>query len=324
MQARQVGRSGLQVSPLALGTLGWSPGADPFALDELLTTFVEAGGTLIDTAPVHGDGHAELLFGELLARHGWREQVVLAGAAGVARRGDQVVRDTSRGGLLRQLDASLRDLGTDHLDLWQIRGHDGHTPLEETLGAMEYAVTSGRARYVGLTNLTGWRAALAHATLAGRAARVLPVACQSEYSLLQRGPEVTLMPAAEHLGLGLIGWSGLGRGVLTGKYRHGIPADSRGADQRWERFVAPYLGPERAGVVEAVCRAAEGLGTTPARVALAWALQQPQVASLVVGPRTAAQLSDCLGAVDLDLPVEIHMALTDVSGGLAPRPSEEV
>ncbi len=313
MQERRVGHSGLRVSRFGLGTMTFGAAVDEIEAEEQLATFLEAGGTLIDTAPIYGDGACEPLLGSLLAKTSSREQVVLAGKAGLGYRGGEVVRDSSRRTLLDQLDTSLRDLGTDHLDLWQIHRWDENTPVEESLAALEHAVATGRTRYVGISNFYGWQMSMSHTWLAGRPDGVPLISNQVEYSLLRRDAEESVIPAAEHLGMGILAWSPLGRGVLTGKYRGGIPGDSRGADSGWETWIAPYLESNRAGIVESVARAADGLEVTKSHVALAWLLGRPCVASVLVGARTAAQLSESLAAEDVELPDEIIEALDDVS-----------
>lgn len=312
MQERQVGHSGLRVSRLGLGTMTFGSQVDEVEAEEQLDAFLDAGGTLIDTAPVYGEGRAEALVGDLVAKRGVRDQVVLAGKGVVGFRRGHAVTDASRGHLLAQLDASLRALRTDHLDLWQLHAWDPLTPWEETLSALEHAVTTGRVRYVGVSNFAGWQVGLAAAT-ATRTLGPLLVAHQVEYSLLNRTVEEELVPAAEHLGLGHLAWSPLARGVLTGKYRTGTPADSRAASSQWSGFVAPYLNPDLAPVVDAVVRAAEGLDAAPAHVALAWVRDRPTVASTLVGGRTTAQLRTALGSDALELPTEIIAALDDVS-----------
>jgi aryl-alcohol dehydrogenase-like predicted oxidoreductase len=313
MQYRRVGRSGLEVSRLALGTMTWGTAVDAYEGADQLAAFLEAGGTLVDTAPIYGDGACEELLGTLIAKASVRDQIVLAGKAGLIRRGDETVRDGSRRTLLDQLDLSLRHLGTDHLDLWQVHTYDPLVPLEEVLGALEHAVRTGRTRYVGISNFTGWQTAFAHTWLAGRAEALPLVSTQVEYSLIRRDAEREVIPAVEHLGMGVLAWSPLGRGVLTGKYRGGIPADSRAADPHWEAFVSAYLTPAKAGVVEALARAAEGLDVTEAHVALAWLLGRPGVSAAIVGARTTAQLQESLASEDLVLPPEIIQALDDVS-----------
>lgn len=316
MRYRRVGRSGLEVSRLALGTMTWGSAVDAFEAEDQLKLFLDAGGTLVDTAPIYGDGACEELLGTLMAQAGVRDQIVLAGKAGFARRGGQVVKDGSRRTLLDQLDLSLRQLGTDHLDLWQIHTPDLDVPLEETLAALEHAVRTGRTRYVGISNFTGWQTGIAQTWLSGRAEGVPLVSTQVEYSLINRDPEVEVIPAAAHLGMGVFAWSPLGRGVLSGKYRSGIPTDSRAATPGWDSFVGEHLTPAKASAVEALARAAEGLDVTIAHVALAWLLARPHLSSAIVGARTTAQLKENLAADDLDLPGEILQALDDVSAAV--------
>jgi aryl-alcohol dehydrogenase-like predicted oxidoreductase len=312
MQHRRVGHSGLKVSRLALGTMTWGTVVDSYEAADQLATFLGAGGTLVDTAPIYGDGACEELLGSLIASSGCRDSIVLAGKAGFVRRSGTTVEDGSRGTLLDQLDRPLRHLGTDHLDLWQIHTPDLDVPLEETLGALEHAVRTGRTRYVGISNFTGWQTGIAHTWLADR--DVPLVSSQVEYSLVNRDPEDEVAPAAEHLGMGLLAWSPLGRGVLTGKYRGGgVPTDSRAASPGWDQFVGAYLTPGKAAVVEALARASEGLGVTIAHVALAWLLERPQLSAAIVGARTTLQLKENLAAEDLVLPPEIVQALDDVS-----------
>ncbi|NOV99816.1 aldo/keto reductase [Isoptericola chiayiensis] len=313
MDRRQVGASGLQVSALGLGTMTWGRDTDAVDAGECLRTFVEAGGTLVDTAAAYADGDAERILGALLSDEVARDDVVLCTKAGVRQGPGGTRRDASRGGLLAELDASLARLGTDHVDLFLVACPDPVTPLEETVSALRLAVTSGRTRYVGLANYPAWSAARA-ATLLEAADGIGLAALQLEYSLLERGVEREVVPAAQSLGPGLLAWSPLGRGVLTGKYRRAVPAGSRAASDHLSGFVAPYLDDDGAtAVVEAVATAADGLGRAPLDVALAWLLARPTLASAVVGARTPAQLRGTLGATDLELPAEVHAALDDVS-----------
>jgi aryl-alcohol dehydrogenase-like predicted oxidoreductase len=313
MQYRRVGNSGLEVSRLGLGTMSFGAEVDNIDAEEQLVTFLDAGGTLVDSAPIYGDGHAEELLGALVGKLGVREKIVLAGKAGLSFRGGSVVRDASRKTLLDQLDQSLRDLHVDHLDLWQIHRWDERTPLEESLSALEHAVNTGRTRYVGLSNFYGWQMATAAAWMAARRSGIRLISNQVEYSLVRRDAEAEVVPAAEHHGMGVIAWAPLGRGVLTGKYRGGIPSDSRAADDRWEGYVKPYLRPSRAHIIEALARAADGLDVTMSHVALSWLLRQPRVSAALIGARTTAQLSESLATEDVELPAEIVEALDDVS-----------
>jgi aryl-alcohol dehydrogenase-like predicted oxidoreductase len=309
MLERAVGSTGLRVSALGLGTLTWGRDTDADDAATLLRDFVDAGGTLVDTAGSYGEGAAEELLGELVGPVVAREDLVLCTKAGVRRTADRSVVDASRGALLAGLDTSLRRLGTDHVDLWLVQSPDPGTPLEETVGAMRWALDSGRARYVGLSNHSGWQTARVASLL--EPAHAL-AAVEVEYSLLERGIEREVVPASAALGVGVLAWSPLGRGVLTGKYRRTVPADSRAASAHLAGFVAPYLGTGAAPVVEALLTAAEGLERSPLEVALAWVLSRPQVASAIVGPRTPAQLSAALGAAT-DLPGAIVAALDEVS-----------
>lgn len=313
MEERYVGRSGLRVSQLGLGTLTWGRDTDAHEAAEQLRAFRDAGGTLVDTAASYGDGAAEELIGALLGEVVRRDDVVLCSKAGVTRRDGSRLQDPSRSGLLGDLDRSLRRLGTDHLDLWLVHGWSSVIPLEETLGALEDAVRSGRVRYVGVSNYSGWQTAHAATLMRSVAAPLRLVATQVEYSLVQRGVEREVLPAATELGLGVLAWSPLGRGVLTGKYRAGTPADSRGASPHLSAFVGRYLGPGSRRVVDAIVTAADGLGCAPVEVALAWLREREGVSSALVGARTAAQLRAALASDDIDLPAEIHLALDEVS-----------
>jgi aryl-alcohol dehydrogenase-like predicted oxidoreductase len=312
MQQRPLGRSGLAVSRLALGTMTWGRDTDPDDAAAQLKGFLDAGGTLVDTADVYGDGDAEEVLGSLLGALVPREEVLVATKAGL--RGDpDRRRDGSRGHLLRALDGSLRRLGTDHVDLWQVHGYDPATPLEETLSALDAAVAAGKARYVGVSNFSGWQTARAATWQTAWPGRAPLVAAQVEYSLVQRGVEREVAPACAALGLGLLPWSPLGRGVLTGKYRLGRPADSRAASPHFERFVAPYLQPRCSAIVEAVVTAADGLGVAPLEVALAWVRDRPGVVAPILGARSVGQLEGALRADAMTLPPEIARALDDVS-----------
>jgi len=312
MEQRHLGSAGIVVSRLTLGTMTWGRDTDEHEARDQLVAFVGAGGTLVDTADVYGDGAAERTLGTLLGDVVDRDQVLLATKA-VSRPGTDRHFDASRGHLLAALDGSLRRLGTDYVDLWQLHAPDPLTPMDETLAAMDDAVRTGRVRYLGISNFSGWQTAQFATWQRAIPGRSPLVSTQMEYSLLQRGVEREVLPAGRALGLGLLAWSPLGRGVLTGKYRTGTPADSRGASDHFAAFVAPFLGDASRRVVEAVVTAAEGLGVAPLEVALAWVRDRPGVASAIVGARTAAQLMGSLQAESLELPEEISVALDEVS-----------
>lgn len=321
MQQRRLGRSGLSVSCLGLGTWLWGQDTDEHEAKDALTTFVDAGGTLVDTAASYGDGASERVLGGLIDQVVDREELVIATKAGLGTRRGEWGADTSRGGLLRQLDASLRRLGVDDVDLWQVHVWSRTAPWQETLSTLDYAVSSGRARYVGISNWSGWQTGLGHAWQAAVPGRAALASTQVEYSLLNRTAEDEVLPAARALGMGVLAWSPLGRGVLTGKYRAGIPADSRAATPHLGSNVEVYLDESSHGIVEAVVRAADGLGLTPIQTALAWVLARPGLSAALIGARTAAQLTASLDAWQVELPQEIIDALNDVSDEAAETPS---
>ncbi len=314
MQQRALGSTGLKVSRLGLGTMTWGRDTDEHEARDQLIAFAEKGGTLLDTAAGYGDGASEELIGTLLGDVIGRDEVVLATKAGISRRTGERVTNTSRGHLLTSLDASLKRLRVDHVDLWQVHVWTDDTPVEETLTALDYAVSSGRASYVGISNYSGWQTAQAATWQRAVPGRTPLASTQVEYSLLARGIEHEVLPAAAALGLGVLPWSPLGRGVLTGKYRTGTPSDSRAASPHFAGFVNQYLDERGRGIVESVVRAAEGLGWTPLEVALVWVRDRPGVTAPIVGARTAAQLDGALNIEELALPPEIIDALDDVSG----------
>jgi len=312
MLSRHLGRSGLAVSRLGLGTLTWGVEVDEEGARDQLTAFVAAGGTLVDTAHGYGAGSAETMLGTLLkARAVAREDLVLVTKAGIRQEGDRRIVDVSRRGLLRELDGSLARLGTDHVDVWLAHAWSDSVPLEETLGALEYAVSSGRARYVGVSNYSGWQTARAFSLL--ESARIPLVANEIEHSLLHRDGEHEVLPAAQALGFGVLAWAPQGRGILTGKYRGGIPPQSRAASRVFPRFLERYLDERAVSISDAVVTAARGLDVPPSQVALAWARDTPGVSAVLVGARTLTQLQTALGSEAIDLPGPVRDALDDVS-----------
>lgn len=309
-----MGASGLVVSSLGLGTMTWGRDTPLAEAAELLGSFVDAGGSLVDTAPAYARGEAERMLGRLMRTEVSREDVVIATKAGFAFRDGARVVDTSRRAMLDDLRGSLRRLGTDHIDLWQIHAWGG-APLEETLAAIDLAVTAGDVRYAGVSNFVGWQTATAATWQEAFPGRASIVSAQVEYSLLARRAELEVLPAVQHFEMGFFPWSPIGRGVLTGKYRTGIPRGSRGATDHFGWYVEPYLESRSRGVVEAVAKAAEGLDMLPSQVAMLWVRDAPAVTAPLLGARTAEQLRPYLEADEYELPVEIVSALDDVSGG---------
>ena len=290
----------------------WGRTTDEYEARDQLAVFLDAGGTLLDTADTYADGASEEMLGELLAEFGARDQVVLATKA-VSTIGSERKFNASRGHILAALETSLRRLRTDHIDLWQMHAWDPSTPMEETLSAIDDAVQSGKVRYVGVSNYAGWQVARAATWQRAVAGRAPIVTAQMEYSLLERGIEREIVPAAQSLGLGLLPWSPLGRGVLTGKYRHNTPSDSRGGNAETAGWIQIYLEDRGRRIVDALATAAEGLGASPTEVALAWLRDRPGVVAPILGARTNNQLLAALASEELELPEEITRALDEVS-----------
>jgi aryl-alcohol dehydrogenase-like predicted oxidoreductase len=291
--------------------MSWGQDTDADEAASQLVAFADLGGTLVDTADVFNDGEAERILGGLLDDLVPRQDLVLATKA-VARRDDGPFGGgASRGALLSALDGSLRRLGVDHIDLWQLHAWDDGVPIEETMSAVDAAVTSGKVRYAGVSNYCGWQLATAATMQKGKAAPL--VSTQMEYSLLERGIEREVCPAAAHHGVGLLAWAPLGRGVLTGKYRAATPADSRGASTHLAPYVEHHRTERAARIVQAVVTAADGLATSPLSVALAWVRDRPGVVSAIVGARDTGQLLGSLVSEELTLPAAIRAALDDVS-----------
>ena len=313
MLNRRLGTSGLHVSRLALGTMTWGRDTDEHEAANQLRSFLDAGGNLIDTAAVYGDGDSERVIGGFIGTLVPRDQVLIATKAGISFKDGSRRVDNSRASLLADLDRSLVRLGVDTVDLWQIHAYDNETKIEETLSALDYAVTSGRARYVGISNFNGWQSARAVTIQNPFLGKVAISTLQNEYSLLNRRVEEELLPAASEMGVGFLAWSPLGRGVLTGKYQEGMPIDSRGASQHFASFIAPYLNRRARTITQAVVVAAEGLGLSPLEVAIAWVRDRPGVTSSIVGARTGAQLKGILRSEEVEIPAQVRIALDEVS-----------
>lgn len=283
--------------------------------------FLEAGGDFIDTADVYTDGASETLLGQIVNETSSRDRVFIASkAVGVPHLDRR--KDASRAHLLKALDASLNRLQTDYIDLWQMHSWDPATPIEETLSTLDDVVRSGKVRYIGISNYNGWQTAQAATLQTAVPGRTRIATTQMEYSLLARGIEREVTAAAEAFGIGILPWSPLGRGVLTGKYRQGTPGDSRGASAHFAGFVKPYLDERSTRIVDAVITAAQGLGVTPLEVSLAWIRDRRGVVAPVVGARTTAQLEAALPSENLTLPVEISNVLDEVSAPVLTYPEK--
>ena len=308
-----VGNSGLEISRLGLGTMTWGRDTDTHEAADQARAYIEAGGNFLDSASHYGNGDSERVIGGLIGTLFRREDVVISTKAGVTYENGSLKTDTSRPSLMSSLDQSLARLGTDHVDLWQVQIWDEKVPLEDSLSALDWAYTSGRARYVGISNFNGWQSARAISLQEANSAKAPITSLQNEFSLLARNVESDELDCAINLGRGFIAWSPLGRGALTGKYRQGIPADSRAATPHFAPFIEPYLNEKSRRIVEAVSVAAQGLGYSPLEVALAWVRDFPGVTSAVVGARTGAQMRGILVSEEIALPEVVRSALNEIS-----------
>ena len=313
MEMRRAGKSGLSLSRLGLGTMTWGRDTDTHEAADQCRAFIDAGGNFLDTSSTYGDGDGERVIGGLLGTLMQREQVVIATKAGISFPNGIRTVNNSRQSLISELDKSLARLETDYVDIWQIHSWDPNNPLEDTLSALDLAYTSGRARYVGISNFSGWQSARAITIQDSNSAKAPIISHQIEYSLLNRSAEEEVLPCADETEVGVLAWAPLGRGVLTGKYRNGIPSDSRAAAPHFVKHVEPYLHPDSQAIVEAVCAAADGLGFAPLEVALAWVRDTPGITSAIVGARTGAQLRGILKSEEISLPDVVRSALDEVS-----------
>ena len=313
MELRKAGTTGLALSRLGLGTMTWGRDTDEHEAADQARAFLEVGGNFIDTAAVYGNGDSEKVVGGLIGSLFKRNEMVIATKAGITIQDGIRTVNTSRNALLNELDNSLKRLGTDYVDLWQVHTWDEEVPLDDTLSALDTAFQSGRARYVGISNYSGWQSARAFTKQEMVATKATIATTQNEYSLLNREVENEVLPCTKSLNVGFLAWSPLGRGVLTGKYRAGTPSDSRGASPHFAGFIEPYLDDRSNRIVEAVQVAADGLGYSPLEVAIAWVRDAIGVTSAIVGARTGAQLRGILRSEEITLPQVVRDALNDVS-----------
>jgi aryl-alcohol dehydrogenase-like predicted oxidoreductase len=317
METRFLGRTGLQVSELCLGTMTFGDSADEPTAHRILDAFVDAGGTFIDTANAYSQGVSEEILGRWLKSRNRDDLVIATKVYGEARPGEPT-RGTGRKHVLAEVEAGLRRLQTDFIDLYQAHVFDDATPFEETLSTFDSLVTAGKVRFVGASNYTGWQ--LQKSIDLSRQHGWEPFASlQPLYNLLDRDAELELLPVCRNEGAGVIAWSPLAGGWLSGKYTRdldgppeGARADadewaSRGTDRTWQ-------------VIDAVREVSAEVDRTPAQVALRWILQQPGVTGPIIGARTQEQLTDNLGATGWTLNDDQLQRLTGAGDRELPYP----
>ncbi|MDY7106798.1 MAG: aldo/keto reductase [Actinomycetota bacterium] len=312
-----LGHSGLRISPFTLGTMtfgedmGW--GASAEESERILAAYLDAGGNSIDCANVYTNGHAEVIVGDhLAARPGLRDRLVVGTKFfWNLHRGDPNGGGAGRKAIMHQLESSLRRLRTDHVDIYWLHNFDPRTPRDETLRALDDLVTAGKVRYIGFSDVPAWATAEA-ATIARFRGWSPIVALQLEYSLLERTSEGELIPMAEAMGMGVLPWSPLKSGFLSGKYS----SSRAGTVDTARTGLVGEPGPEDLRVIDVVNDVAAEIGTSSAAVALAWVQGRPGVSSTLIGARRLAQLEDNLAALELTLSAQHRDRLDAVS---APR-----
>ncbi|EWY42597.1 aldo/keto reductase [Skermanella stibiiresistens SB22] len=318
MEYRQLGRSGLKVSALTLGTMTFggkgnfakTGNTDIAGAKRQVDMCLDAGVNFYDTADVYSNGVSEEILGEAVA--GKRDRLLITTKARFPMGKGPNDRGSSRHHLIEACEASLKRLRTDHIDLYQLHEWDGLTPLEETLAALDDLVRAGKVRYVGVSNFSGWHLMKALG-ITERDKLVRPISQQIHYTLQAREAEYELAPIAVDQGVGILVWSPLAGGLLSGKYRRGQP-EPEGTRRANEWTEPPVRDIETLyDIVEVLVAVAEARGVTAAQVALAWLLGRPGVASAVIGARTDEQLADNLKAADLTLSQEERSRLDEVS-----------
>lgn len=318
MDLRNLGNSGTIVSEFALGTMTFGAEADEQTSHAILERYLDAGGNLIDTADVYTTGASESIIGRWLARNpGRRDGVVIATKGRFPMGGGPNDLGLSRTHLRTALDASLRRLGVDHIDLYQMHAWDALTPIEETLRFLDDAVTAGKISYYGFSNYLGWQLTKA-AQVARANGWAAPVTLQPQYSLIVRGIEHEVVPAALDANVGLLPWSPLAGGWLSGKYRRDEPPTGatrlgENPTRGMEAWEARNADPRTWEIIDAVDAVASETGASASQVSLAWLSDRPAVTSVILGARTVEQLEDNLGAADLELSEEQRARLDEAS-----------
>ncbi|MFQ5794617.1 MAG: aldo/keto reductase [Candidatus Bipolaricaulia bacterium] len=308
---RLLGRSGLRVSPLCLGTMtfgtDWGWGADQDECRKMFDLYVERGGNLIDTANNYTHGTSETFLGEFIGSR--RDQLVVTTKYSLnMRRGDPNAGGNHRKNLVQSVEASLKRLKTDYIDIYYLHAWEFRTPIEEVMRALDDLVRSGKVLYLGISDVPAWKVSQAN-TIADLRGWTPFIALQAQYSLVERSAERDLISMAQELNIGVMAWGPLAGGVLTGKYNRNATKD----DKVGRRNVSHRLTERNLAIAEAVQQIAEEVGRSPAQVSIQWLLNKPGVVIPILGARTAKQLEDNLGCLDFSLLSEQIERLDDVS-----------
>lgn len=314
MKYRYLGESGLLVSRVCLGTMtfgteGW--GCDQQAADEITHLFLDSGGNFIDTADMYAHGQSEEMLGKALRSHD-RDDLVLATKCWFRMRSTPNAKGLSRKHILEAVEASLKRLNTDYIDLYQVHGPDPFTPLEETMKTLDDLVRSGKVRYIGCSNFHGWQIAKANG-ISDRLGLYRFVGGQYMYNLLRRDTERDILPACADAGMGVLCWSPLAGGMLTGKYnRDDGPAEGSRVDLRAATDLPRYWNEQSFQVIDELKSVAREIDKSPGQVALAWLLKDRRITSIIVGAKSSSQLTDNLLVADWDLSDSLYQRLSDV------------
>ncbi len=314
MKYRYLGNSGLLVSRVCMGTMtfgmeGW--GCDSSTAAAITARFIESGGNFIDTADMYSAGVSEEMLGKAIRDHD-RDDLVLATKCWFRMKETPNAKGLSRKHIMEAVDASLRRLGVEFIDLYQIHGPDPFTPIEETLRALDDLVDSGKVHYIGCSNYYAWQIAKANG-IADRCDYPRFISAQHMYNLLRRDVEREILPACGDQGMGMLCWSPLGGGMLTGKYRKNDgPAEGSRVELRSNVDLPRYWNDDSFLVIDELLAIAGEVDKSPIEVALAWLLHDRRVTAVVAGARTVEQLQTSLGAGDWDLPDDLHLRLANV------------
>ncbi len=314
MAYRTLGRTGVKVSTLCLGCMMFGGKTSPEDSYAIIDRAIDAGINFLDTANVYGRGRSEEVTGEALKRNGKREQIVLATKVHGRMDDDEVnASGNSRRHIIAQCEASLRRLQTDYIDLYQIHRPQPDIPIDETLRALDDLIRAGKVRYIGTSTFEAWQ--VVESLWVAKEYGLHRFVCeQPPYHILDRRIERGLIPMAQSYGIGIIPWSPLGGGLLTGKYRRGapVPADSRFADYETNPQRRVRMVDEVYDIVEGLQPLADTKHCTLSQLALAWCMGQPGVTSPIIGPRTMEQLEDNLGALEITLTSEDHQVIDNL------------
>lgn len=310
---RTFGKSGLRVSPLTLGTmtfgLDWDYGATPEVSKEILSKYIDLGGNILDTANIYTKGHSEKIIGDYIKENKVRRDSLVLSTKffGNMYPGDPNGGSTNRKTIIESLENSLRRLQTDYIDIYWVHAYDEFTPIEETMSALNDLVTSGKVRYIAISDTPAWKISQAQVISHFRGWSSF-IGLQIEYSLLERTSEGELIPMAEEMGLGIMPWSPLKQGILTGKYTR----DNKGEKQS-ERYDDPEFSEKTYNIIDRLIEVSKKKNATPTDIALAWVISRPGVTSTLMGVRTMQHLTSNLNALSIELTKEEIYYLDEIS-----------